>query len=263
MKRNAESGAWITLGSVNDFPIGETRLVDSSARYGAWDDGETAKIACWVRRISASSSRSSPSIARISVAQCAGSPSPSYSCVPAMAEPTTKMAPEPPGRRNVGFSSIGISSIGKSISIHAGDMPTLATQASCSETKKPLMQILPGAPRPNRHRPLRGPRHGRPENKLASAGLKAYRWVEHRLGLVKPLSRSRRTSHARQQCELDVCLRQCRHSPAYPAGRHRNFACAGLQPLCERSMGKPERPRTTTSPSAGISALCTAGVRTS
>ena len=49
--RKAAYGSWVALGSVDQFPPGETRL--STYRHqslNAWD-GETAKTACWVRRI--------------------------------------------------------------------------------------------------------------------------------------------------------------------------------------------------------------------
>ena len=49
--RKAASGAWVALGAVAQFPVGETRL--STYRHpslSAWD-GETANTACWVRRI--------------------------------------------------------------------------------------------------------------------------------------------------------------------------------------------------------------------
>src|ERR1700704_3210321 len=49
--RETGSGSWVSLGSVEQFPSGETRL--STFRHpsvNAWD-GETGNIACWVRRI--------------------------------------------------------------------------------------------------------------------------------------------------------------------------------------------------------------------
>jgi menaquinol-cytochrome c reductase iron-sulfur subunit len=49
-KKNAYT--WIELGSVNDFPEGETRLADyRNPTTTAWD-GDTGKVACWVRRVS-------------------------------------------------------------------------------------------------------------------------------------------------------------------------------------------------------------------
>ena len=49
--RKAADGSWVALGSVDQFPSGETRL--STYRHpslNAWD-GETANTACWVRRV--------------------------------------------------------------------------------------------------------------------------------------------------------------------------------------------------------------------
>ena len=49
--RKGRDESWITLGPVEQFPSGQTRL--STYRNpvaNAWD-GETAKVACWVRRI--------------------------------------------------------------------------------------------------------------------------------------------------------------------------------------------------------------------
>jgi menaquinol-cytochrome c reductase iron-sulfur subunit len=49
--RRGREESWISLGSVDQFPPGETRL--STYRNpvaNAWD-GETANVACWVRRI--------------------------------------------------------------------------------------------------------------------------------------------------------------------------------------------------------------------
>jgi len=51
-KRNSDPGDWITLGAVSDFPIGETRLANFVSPVATFDDGDTAKTACWVRRIS-------------------------------------------------------------------------------------------------------------------------------------------------------------------------------------------------------------------
>ena len=55
-------------------------------------DGETAKVACWVRRSRGDSSRCSPSTARTSAARCAGSRSRGCSCARATAASTTPTA---------------------------------------------------------------------------------------------------------------------------------------------------------------------------
>jgi Rieske Fe-S protein len=44
--------SWVSLGSVNKFPVGETRLAKFTNPVGQAWDGETDRVACWVRRIS-------------------------------------------------------------------------------------------------------------------------------------------------------------------------------------------------------------------
>jgi Rieske Fe-S protein len=44
--------SWVSLGLVDTFPVGETRLAKfTNPSSRAWD-GETDRVACWVRRIS-------------------------------------------------------------------------------------------------------------------------------------------------------------------------------------------------------------------
>jgi len=45
--------SWVPLGSVNDFPEGETRLATFQNPYVMPTDGKTVDTACWVRRIAA------------------------------------------------------------------------------------------------------------------------------------------------------------------------------------------------------------------
>jgi len=45
--------AWITLGSLTQFPEGETRLATYRNPFVRPWDGDTGNIPCWVRRISA------------------------------------------------------------------------------------------------------------------------------------------------------------------------------------------------------------------
>lgn len=52
LKKSSNTGSWISLGSVDDFPVGETRLADFRSPVASLGDGETAKVACWVRHIS-------------------------------------------------------------------------------------------------------------------------------------------------------------------------------------------------------------------
>src|ERR1700732_1862127 len=43
--------SWVSLGRINEFPEGETRLATFRNPYVTPTDGKTADIACWVRRI--------------------------------------------------------------------------------------------------------------------------------------------------------------------------------------------------------------------
>ena len=49
--RPAEADAWLSLGSVTQFPIGETRLASFTNPVVRPSDGATASIPCWVRRL--------------------------------------------------------------------------------------------------------------------------------------------------------------------------------------------------------------------
>ena len=49
--RTRKEQAWITLGPVNDFPIGQTRLATYENPFTVPWDGETGRVPCWVRRV--------------------------------------------------------------------------------------------------------------------------------------------------------------------------------------------------------------------
>ena len=51
--RKSGSDSWVSLGSLDRFPEGQTRMATYRNPYvNAWD-GETANIACWVRHVAA------------------------------------------------------------------------------------------------------------------------------------------------------------------------------------------------------------------
>lgn len=52
-RRQGGYDSWISLGSINQFPVGETRLATYSNPYSHPWDGTTDKTACWVRHVSA------------------------------------------------------------------------------------------------------------------------------------------------------------------------------------------------------------------
>jgi len=51
IKRKGAYNSWISLGSLEQFPVGETRLATYENPYTQPWDGETAKIPAWVRRV--------------------------------------------------------------------------------------------------------------------------------------------------------------------------------------------------------------------
>ncbi|HEX9199427.1 MAG TPA: ubiquinol-cytochrome c reductase iron-sulfur subunit [Acidobacteriaceae bacterium] len=140
-KKNEPSGAWVSVGNLNDFPVGETRLANFLSPVASFDDGETAKTACWVRRISDRQ-------LQVFAINCAhlGCPVRWFAQSKLFLCPCHGGAYYEDGQRASGPPERGLFEYrykldGDSLIIHAGDMPTLATQASCKP--KPLIQINP------------------------------------------------------------------------------------------------------------------------
>ena len=52
VKRDDAYKSWVSLGSVDTFPVGETRLAKFTNPVSREWDGETDRVACWVRHIS-------------------------------------------------------------------------------------------------------------------------------------------------------------------------------------------------------------------
>ena len=145
MKKDSITGSWITIGSADDFPIGETRLVDFKSPVASLGDGETAKVACWVRRVS----RQQFQVFAVNCAHL-GCPVRWFAQSKLFMCPCHGGAYYEDGSRASGPPERGLFEYkykltGNSLSIHAGDMPPLATQASCSERAKPLINIEPFA----------------------------------------------------------------------------------------------------------------------
>jgi menaquinol-cytochrome c reductase iron-sulfur subunit len=142
-KKASAQGSWVSLGPAKEFPVGETRLVDFVSPVTSLGDGETGKVACWVRRVSAQQFQ-------VFAINCAhlGCPVRWFSQSKLFMCPCHGGAYYEDGSRASGPPERGLFEYkyrldGDSLSIHGGDMPTLATQASCAE--KPLIQIEPAA----------------------------------------------------------------------------------------------------------------------
>ena len=156
LKKGSNTGSWIVLGGINDFPVGETRLSDFRSPVASFDDGDTAKVACWVRRISDRQFQ-------VFAVNCAhlGCPVRWFAQSKLFLCPCHGGAYYEDGSRASGPPERGLFEYryrldGDSLVIHAGDMPTLATQASCKQ--KPLIQIDPAG------------------NETASAPARSRRW---------------------------------------------------------------------------------------
>ena len=143
-KKKANAGSWISLGDVSEFPVGQTRLADFHSPVASFDDGETGKVSCWVRRVSEQTFQ-------VFAINCAhlGCPVRWFSESKLFLCPCHGGAYYEDGSRASGPTERGLFEYkykiaGSSLVIHAGEMPTLATQASCTE--KPLVQIGPATP---------------------------------------------------------------------------------------------------------------------
>jgi menaquinol-cytochrome c reductase iron-sulfur subunit len=139
-KKSSATGAWIKIGSIDDFPVSETRLVNFFSPVASLGDGETAKIPCWVRRVADRQFQ-------VFAVNCAhlGCPVRWFAQSKLFLCPCHGGAYYQDGSRAAGPPERGLFEYparldGDSLMIHAGDMPTLATQARC-RPRKPLIQI--------------------------------------------------------------------------------------------------------------------------
>ena len=146
MKKSSDTGAWINLGPADDYPVGQTRLVDFKSPVASLGDGETAKVACWVRRVSEQQFQ-------VFAVNCAhlGCPVRWFAQSKLFMCPCHGGAYYEDGSRASGPPERGLFEYkykltGNALLIHAGDMPTLATQASCTkESTQPLINIQPNS----------------------------------------------------------------------------------------------------------------------
>lgn len=157
MKRAASYNSWVALGSVSDFPEGQTRLVNfRNPVTTAWD-GQTGDIPCWVRRVSGATFQ-------VFAINCAhlGCPVHWFAQSQLFLCPCHGGAYYADGGRAAGPPQRGLYEYkhkvaGDKLMISAGEMPTLATRA-CLE-RPPLTQIGgPGSA--DRRPPMKQPQPG-------------------------------------------------------------------------------------------------------
>ncbi len=145
LKKNSSYNSWVSLGSIADFPEGETRMVDFRNPVTMVADGMTGNSACWVRHVEGKKFqvfaincahlgcpvRWFPQ-SRLFLCPCHGG---------AYYEDGSR-ASGPPER---GLFEYNYTVAGNHLLIEAGSLPTLAAEA-CTKRSKPLVQIEPGAP---------------------------------------------------------------------------------------------------------------------
>jgi menaquinol-cytochrome c reductase iron-sulfur subunit len=145
--KKSSTGAWIALGPIAGFPVGETRLAGFRSPVASFNDGDTAKTACWVRRISERQFQ-------VFAINCAhlGCPVRWFAQSKLFLCPCHGGAYYEDGSRASGPPERGLFEYryqiaADSLLIHAGEMPTLATQASSKPKPsiQPLIQIAPTA----------------------------------------------------------------------------------------------------------------------
>ena len=129
VKRKGAYNSWISLGAVDQFPLGETRLATyENPDHDPWD-GDTAKIPCWVRHIDATTFQ-------VFAINCAhlGCPVRWFPqsglfmcpCHGGVYYADGSRASGPPER---GLFEYKYKIVGTELQISAGQMPTLSTEA--------------------------------------------------------------------------------------------------------------------------------------
>jgi menaquinol-cytochrome c reductase iron-sulfur subunit len=144
LKRDEQYKSWVPLGGIDEFPEGETRLVDFVNPVKSSSDGATAKVAAWVRHIQGDKFQ-------VFAINCAhlGCPVRWFAQSRLFMCPCHGGAYYEDGSRASGPPERGLFEYQYEIQngklmIHAGQMPTLSNEA-CNQKPKPLTQIEPSA----------------------------------------------------------------------------------------------------------------------
>jgi menaquinol-cytochrome c reductase iron-sulfur subunit len=139
LKKGSSYNSWVSLGPLNDFPEGETRLVNYRNPVTTPWDGQTGDIPCWVRRVSGTTFQ-------VFAINCAhlGCPVRWFAQSKLFLCPCHGGAYYADGSRASGPPERGLFEYehkvdGDTLMISAGKMPTLANQAS---VERPLTQII-------------------------------------------------------------------------------------------------------------------------
>jgi len=138
MKKDSSYNSWVKLGTLSDFPEGETRLVNYRNPVTTLWDGQTGDVPCWVRRVSGTTFQ-------VFAINCAhlGCPVRWFAQSKLFLCPCHGGAYYADGSRASGPPERGLFEYehkvtGDTLMISAGKMPTLANQA---RNELPLTQI--------------------------------------------------------------------------------------------------------------------------
>jgi menaquinol-cytochrome c reductase iron-sulfur subunit len=139
LKKGSGYNSWVALGPLNDFPEGETRLVNYRNPVTTEWDGQTGDVPCWVRRVSGTTFQ-------VFAINCAhlGCPVRWFAQSQLFLCPCHGGAYYADGARASGPPERGLFEyehkiVDGALMISAGQMPTLANRAS---VKRPLTQIV-------------------------------------------------------------------------------------------------------------------------
>jgi Rieske Fe-S protein len=129
VKRKGAYNSWVSLGAIDQFPLGETRLATYENPVSDPWDGDTAKIPCWVRHVD-------PTTFQVFAINCAhlGCPVRWFPqsglfmcpCHGGVYYADGSRASGPPER---GMFEYKHRIVGNELQISAGQLPTLSTEA--------------------------------------------------------------------------------------------------------------------------------------
>ncbi|HEU5351525.1 MAG TPA: Rieske 2Fe-2S domain-containing protein [Terracidiphilus sp.] len=144
LKKGSSYRSWVSLGPIDQFPEGETRLADFRNPYTTASDGETGNVACWVRHVQGGKFQ-------VFAVNCAhlGCPVRWFPQSQLFLCPCHGGAYYADGARASGPPERGLfqypyTVTGNHVLIDAGTMPTLSNEA-CNQPR-PLIQIEPQPP---------------------------------------------------------------------------------------------------------------------
>jgi Rieske Fe-S protein len=139
IKKKGAYNSWISLGGLDQFPEGQTRLAEFESPSKHPQDGETSKTPCWVRRVSGTTFQ-------VFAINCAhlGCPVRWFPQSELFMCPCHGGAYYADGARASGPPERGLFEyeykvVGNELHISAGQMPTLANQASLGKEKSPCL----------------------------------------------------------------------------------------------------------------------------